>query len=55
MAFFVLVASWSVGHHFKPKPATDPSHYETVDKLSIGHAQPLTMSIPFWVMAHTMP
>ncbi|CAB4176012.1 hypothetical protein UFOVP982_1, partial [uncultured Caudovirales phage] len=19
------------------------------------HAQPLTMSIPFWVMAHTMP
>jgi hypothetical protein len=47
--------SWSVGHHFEPQPAGHPSHDETVDELGVGHAQPLTMSIPFWVMAHTMP
>jgi hypothetical protein len=47
--------SWSVGHHFEEQPATNPSHYETVNELGVGHAQPLTMSIPFWVMAHTMP
>ena len=29
--------SWSVGHHFEEEPATDPSHYETVNELCIGH------------------
>jgi hypothetical protein len=27
----------SVSHHFEKEPATDPSHYETVNKLCIGH------------------
>ena len=47
--------SWSVGHHFEPEPATDPAHYETVNELGVGHAQPLTMSSPDCVMPHTMP
>ena len=47
--------SWSVSHHFEPEPAEAPSHYETVNELGIGHAQPLTMSRPDCVIAHTMP
>lgn len=31
------MGSWSVCHHFEEEPATDPSHYETVNKLCIGH------------------
>lgn len=50
-----MSVSWAVGHHLEEQPATDPTYDETVDELGIAHAQPFTISMPFWVMAHTMP
>jgi len=50
-----MSVSWSVCHHFEVEPAGHPADNETVDELGIGHAQPLTVSIPACVIAHTMP
>jgi hypothetical protein len=33
-----MLEASSVCHHFEEQPAADPSHYETVDELCIGHS-----------------
>ena len=33
-----MMEASAVLHHLEPEPATDPSHYETVDELCIGHS-----------------
>ena len=50
-----MLVSWSVRHHFEVQPAGHPANGKGDSELAIAHAQPLTMSKPFWVMAHTMP
>jgi hypothetical protein len=50
-----MSVSWSVRHHFEVEPAGHPADNETNYELGVGHAQPLTVSIPACVIAHTMP
>jgi hypothetical protein len=50
-----MSVSWSVRHHFEVEPAGHPANNKTDYKLGVGHAQPLTVSIPACVIAHTMP
>jgi len=51
-AFPVSVGDLEVG------PGKAPAEQYRYEHLFVGvgfHAQPLTMSMPFWVMPHTMP